>query len=172
MVAATRNIAAGRFDQGVRATAHGEIAQLAESFNTMLKSLRRMKADLEEWGQTLEEKVEERTEELVAMQARVAQSERLASLGMLAAGVAHEINNPLGGILSLTALALEDLSEEDPNRENLEEVVRQSERCREIVRGLLEFSHQSETGTERLDINETIEDMLGLIGTQAEIFNV
>src|SRR5271157_2489745 len=102
MVAATRNIIAGRFDQEVRSNSPGEIALLAESFNAMLKSLRQMKADLEEWGRTLEEKVKQRTEELVAMQARVAQSERLASLGMLAAGVAHEVNNPLGGILALT----------------------------------------------------------------------
>lgn len=172
MVEATRDIAAGHFGREIRTTSQGEIAQLAESFNTMLKSLRQMKADLEDWGRTLEEKVRERTEELVAMQTRVAQSERLASLGMLAAGVAHEINNPLGGILSLTALALEDISAEDPNRKNLEEVVRQSERCREIVRGLLEFSRQSETGTERVDINETIENTLDLVGKQSVFFNV
>ncbi|MGD8868276.1 MAG: cache domain-containing protein [Gemmatimonadales bacterium] len=172
MVEATRDIAAGHLDREIHPTSQGELAQLAESFNLMLKSLRQMKADLEEWGRTLEEKVRERTEELVAMQTRVAQSERLASLGMLAAGVAHEINNPLGGILSLTALALEDISAGDPNRKNLEEVVRQSERCREIVRGLLEFSRQSETGTERVDINETIENTLDLVGKQSAFFNV
>jgi two-component system NtrC family sensor kinase len=172
MVEATRDIAAGYFDHEVRPTSQGEIAQLADSFNMMLKSLRTMKGDLEEWGRTLEQKVRERTEELVAMQTRVAQSERLASLGMLAAGVAHEINNPLGGILSLTALALEDLPANDPNRRNLEEVVRQSERCREIVRGLLEFSHQSEKSQERVDMNETIEDTLRLVGKQAAFFNV
>lgn len=172
MVEATRDIAAGHLDREIHTTSQGEIAQLAESFNTMLKSLRQMKADLEDWGRTLEEKVRERTEELVAMQTRVAQSERLASLGMLAAGVAHEINNPLGGVLSLTALALEDISPDDPNRKNLEEVVRQSERCREIVRGLLEFSRQSETGTERVDVNETIENTLDLVGKQSVFFNV
>lgn len=172
MVEATRDIAAGHLDREIRPTSQGEVAQLAESFNTMLKSLRQMKADLEEWGRTLEAKVRERTEELVAMQTRVAQSERLASLGMLAAGVAHEINNPLGGILSLTALALEDIQAEDANRKNLEEVVRQSERCREIVRGLLEFSRQSETGSERVDINETIENTLDLVGKQSAFFNV
>ena len=172
MVEATRDIAAGHLDREIHPTSQGEVAQLAESFNTMLKSLRQMKADLEEWGRTLEAKVRERTEELVAMQTRVAQSERLASLGMLAAGVAHEINNPLGGILSLTALALEDIPAEDANRKNLEEVVRQSERCREIVRGLLEFSRQSETGSERVDINETIENTLDLVGKQSAFFNV
>jgi len=172
MVAATRNIAAGRFDQEVESGSQGEIALLAESFNTMLKSLRAMKGDLEEWGRTLEQKVRERTEELVAMQARVSQSERLASLGMLAAGVAHEINNPLGGILALTSLTLEDLPKADPNRENLEEVVYQSQRCRDIVKGLLEFSRQSRMGADLADLNRIIEDTLALISRQSAFFNV
>ena len=172
MVAATRNIIAGRFDQEVRSNSPGEIALLAESFNAMLKSLRQMKADLEEWGRTLEEKVKQRTEELVAMQARVAQSERLASLGMLAAGVAHEINNPLGGILSLTALTVEDMPQDDPNRENMAEVIRQTERCRDIVRGLLEFSRQSKGNFEPVDLNKVLQDTLSLLETQALFFNI
>jgi two-component system NtrC family sensor kinase len=172
MVAATRNIIAGRFDQEVRSDSPGEIALLAESFNAMLKSLRQMKGDLEEWGRTLEEKVKQRTEELVAMQARVAQSERLASLGMLAAGVAHEVNNPLGGILALTGLTVEDMRKDDPNRENLEEVIRQTERCRDIVKGLLEFSRQSKGNTEPVDLNKLLRDTLSLVGKQALFFNI
>ena len=106
------------------------------------------------------------------MQVRVAQSERLASLGMLAAGVAHEVNNPLGAILTLTALTLEDMKEDDPNRGNLEEVVRQSARCRDIVRGLLDFSRQSKTETELVDVNKILEETLSLIAKQAQFFNV
>jgi two-component system NtrC family sensor kinase len=172
MVAATRSIAAGRFDQEVESDSQGEIALLADSFNTMLKSLRQMRADLEEWARTLEEKVRQRTEELVAMQARVAQSEKLASLGLLAAGVAHEINNPLGGILSLTALTLEDMKEDDPNRENLAEVVKQTQRCRDIVKGLLEFSRHSEVNTEPADLNRILQETLSLISRQAQFFNI
>jgi two-component system NtrC family sensor kinase len=172
MAAATRNIAAGRFDQEVQTKGEGEIAHLADSFNTMLKSLRQMKADLEEWGRTLEDKVKQRTEELVVMQTRVAQSERLASLGMLAAGVAHEINNPLGGILSLTALTIEDMQPDDPSRENLEEVVKQTERCRDIVRGLLEFSRQSQMTTELVNLNKSVQDTLALVTRQALFFNI
>jgi two-component system NtrC family sensor kinase len=172
MVAATRNIAAGRFDQEVQTKGQGEIALLAESFNTMLKSLRQLKADLEEWGRTLEDKVKQRTEELVAMQARVAHSERLASLGMLAAGIAHEINNPLGGILSLTALTLEDMKPDDPDRENLEEVVKQTARCRDIVKGLLEFSRQSKMTAELIDLNKALQETLSLITRQALFFNI
>lgn len=172
MVAATQNIAAGRFDQEIQSESQGEIAQLAASFNTMLASLREMKADLEEWGRTLEEKVRQRSEELAAMQARVAQSERLASLGLLAAGVAHEINNPLGAILSLTALTLEDTPPSDPNRENLVEVLKQSERCRGIVKGLLDFSRQSKGNMQPLDMNALVNETLSLIGKQAQFFNI
>lgn len=172
MVAATRSIAAGRFDREVRATARGELSLLADSFNTMLASLRQMKADLEEWGRTLEQKVRDRTDEVVRMQVRVAQSERLASLGMLAAGVAHEVNNPLGGILALTALTLEDLPPDHPDRHNLEVVVRQTERCRDIVKGLLDFSRQSDTTMEVLDVNEVIDQTLSLVGQQAAFLNV
>ena len=173
MVAATRNIAAGHFDQEVQSSPqHGEIALLADSFNTMLKSLRQMRGDLEEWGRTLEEKVKQRSEELFTMQARVAQSERLASLGILAAGVAHEINNPLGAVMALTALTLEDLKEDDPNRENLQEVVRQSERCRDIVKGLLQFSRHSKVNPELADLNTILHDTLSLVTKQAQFLNI
>jgi two-component system, NtrC family, sensor kinase len=174
MVEATRSIAAGDFDHEVRVDedSEGEIARLAGSFNLMLHSLRGMRADLEEWGRTLEEKVEERTDELVKMQSRVAQSERLASIGMLAAGVAHEVNNPLGGILALTALTLEDLPAGHPSRDNLEEVVRQTERCRDIVKHLLEFSRQSDVSVEELDLNEVAEKTLTLLQRQSLFFNI
>ncbi len=174
MVDATRSIAAGDFDDEVEVDprSEGEIARLAGSFNLMLQSLREMRADLEEWGRTLEEKVQERTDALVKMRDRVAQSQRLASLGMLAAGVAHEVNNPLGGILALTALTLEDLQEKDPNRENLEEVVRQTERCRDIVKRLLEFSRQTEVSAEELDLNEVLENTLNLLRRQSLFFNI
>jgi two-component system NtrC family sensor kinase len=172
MVAATQNITAGRLDQEVQADAQGELALLADSFNTMLASLRQMRADLEEWGRTLEVKVAERTDQVMEMQVRVAQSERLASLGMLAAGVAHEVNNPLGGILALTALTLEDLPADHPDRHNLEVVVRQTERCRDIVKGLLDFSRQSDATMEQLEINAVLDQTLALVGQQASFLNV
>jgi len=172
MVAATQSISAGRFDQEVHSSFPGEIGQLADSFNVMLKSLRRMKDDLEEWGRTLEEKVQKRTEELVALQEVVARSERMASLGKLAAGVAHEINNPLGGILSLSALTLEEMDKSDPNRENLEEVVKQCERSRDIVKGLLEFSRQSEAQPKPVDVNIILGNTLALIEKQALFMNI
>jgi two-component system NtrC family sensor kinase len=172
MAAISRRITSGHFDQHVRTDLPGELGFLAENFNAMQVSLQQMHADLEDWGRTLEEKVAQRTEELIRMRARVAQSEHLASLGMLSAGVAHEINNPLGGILALTCLTLEDLPPDDPRRENLDEVVRQTERCRDIVKGLLEFSRQSELHRERVDLNEVLARTLALVENQALFFNV
>jgi two-component system NtrC family sensor kinase len=172
MVAATHRIAAGRLDQGIQSVGQGELTMLADAFNGMLASLRTMKADLEDWGRTLEEKVRQRTEEVTAMQVRVAQSERLASLGMLAAGVAHEVNNPLGGILALTALTLEDLPGDHPSRRNLEVVLQQTERCRDIVKGLLDFSRQSDATMEELQINGVLDQTIELISQQSSFFNV
>jgi two-component system NtrC family sensor kinase len=172
VAAAARNIADGDFDQKVDHDADVEIGTLAQSFNFMAASLRQMRSDLEEWGRTLEEKVEQRTEELLTMQARVARSERLASLGMLSAGVAHEINNPLGGILALTALTLEDLPAGHPDRENLQEVVTQAQRCKDIVKGLLEFSRQSQASAELLELNAVVDETLRLVCKQAAFFNV
>ncbi len=172
MAEAAQKIAAGDFNQVIHATGEGEVAVLASSFNSMLESLRAMRADLEAWGRTLEQKVEQRSQELLAMQARMARTERLASLGMLSAGVAHEINNPLGGVLALSALALEDLPTDDPNRENLEEVVRQAQRCKAIVKGLLDFSRQSASSSEPVDLGRVAQEALALVKPQAAFFDI
>jgi len=172
LVSASQDIAAGRFDCQLPPPAPDEIGQLTASFSTMLASLRTMKCDLETWGHTLEAKVQQRTDELVAMQARMAQAERLAALGMLSAGVAHEINNPLGGILALTALALEETADDDPRARNLREVVTQALRCKEIVKGLLDFSRQSEMTPQRVNLDDVISSTLALIEHQASFFNI
>jgi two-component system NtrC family sensor kinase len=102
----------------------------------------------------------------------MAESEKLASVGRLAAGVAHGINNPLGGILSLTMLALEDLGPDHPLRGDLDLIVKQTLRCREIVKGLLDFSRQSETRAARIDVNPLIENTLALLERQAIFHNI
>ncbi|MCA9759645.1 MAG: cache domain-containing protein [Candidatus Eisenbacteria bacterium] len=172
MAVAARRIAKGDLDHTIGDVGVGEVAILGEAFNSMLESIRRMRADLETWGSTLEQKVEERTQELFDMQSRMARADRLASVGVLSAGVAHEINNPLGGVLALTALTLEDLPADDPSRENLEEVVRQAERCKRIVKGLLDFSRQSANSPEPVALDRAVERALGLVASQAAFFNI
>jgi two-component system NtrC family sensor kinase len=172
MVAATKRIAGGDLDVTVNVASRDEVGELAVSFNNMLASLKTMNSELQQWAHTLEEKVRDRTAELVEVQARMAQSEKLASIGRLAAGVAHGINNPLGGILSLTMLALEDLGSDHPLRGDLDLIVKQTLRCREIVKGLLDFSRQSETRAARTDVNPVIDNTLALLERQAIFHNI
>ena len=172
MVKASNRIAAGDFDAEVNVSSRDEIGILAGSFNKMLASIKQMKIELEAWARTLEEKVKKRTEELITVQSQMAQSEKLASLGRLAAGVAHEINNPLGGILTFSMLALEDCDEDNPLRQSLEVIVKQTMRCREIVKGLLDFARQTSTSATITEINSIVEKTLSLLENQAIFHNI
>ncbi len=99
-------------------------------------------------------------------------SEKLASLGKLAAGIAHEINNPLGGILIYSSLLLEDLADDDPKGQDLARIVQEAGRCKEIVMSLLEFARQSEPKMEPVDINRAITDGLFFLENQALFHNI
>jgi two-component system NtrC family sensor kinase len=172
MVKASNRIAAGDLDHSVRISSNDEIGILANSFNKMLASIKTMKLELEEWGRTLEEKVDKRTEELVAVQIQMAQSEKLASIGRLAAGVAHEINNPLAGILTFSMLALEDCDDDHPLKESLEVIVKQTLRCRETVKGLLGFARQSGAAPSITEVNSLVDKTLLLLENQAIFQNI
>ena len=173
MVLVSQRIAAGDLSHRVRATTdRSELGTLAVSFNDMLDRISQMKRELQEWGKTLEDKVEERTEQLSEVQAQAARQQRLASVGQLAAGVAHEVNNPLGGILTFASLVLEDLRPDDPHREDMEEIVRQAVRCRKIVTGLLEFSRQRETDMAPANVNQVLSRTLALLETQTIFHDV
>jgi signal transduction histidine kinase len=100
------------------------------------------------------------------------QSERLASLGRLAAGVAHEINNPLSGIIMYNHLVLEELPKESLAYENLMKAVTQAERCKNIVRALLDLSRQHEPEFESVHVNDVIEEVLSLIEMQTIFQNI
>ncbi len=172
MVRASNRIAAGDLDQAVGITSRDEIGILANSFNKMQASIKAMKLELEEWGRTLEEKVNKRTEELVAVQTQMAQSEKLASIGRLAAGVAHEINNPLAGILTFSMLALEDCDDDHPLKQSLEVIVKQTLRCRETVKGLLDFARQSNAAPSITEVNTVVDKTLQLLENQTIFQNI
>jgi signal transduction histidine kinase len=113
----------------------------------------------------MERKLEETHVQLVS-------SEKMASLGKLAAGIAHEINNPLGGILIYSSLMMEDLLAEDPKRQDLARIVQEAGRCKEIVKSLLEFARQTEPKMEPTDINRAITEGLFFLENQALFLNI
>lgn len=169
MVVATEEIARGDLSHKVTVNSKDEIGHLAESFNKMTLKLKTANEQLVEWGKTMEEKVKERTAELTKMHAQLVQSEKLASLGKLSASIAHEINNPLGGILIYSHLLLEDTAEDSPYYNNLKKIAQETSRCKDIVKGLLEFARPREPEKTLLDIHEILDRSLSIMENQ-EIF--
>ena len=172
LVLATNRIARGNLDHRVRIAFRDEIGQLAQSFNQMTENLQRANENLIQWGKTLEKRVEERTHELREMQDYLLQSEKLRSLGKMAAGVAHEINNPLTSILINTHLMLEKLDKDQAFYENLSLIADETARCTQIVKGLLEFARQNPPQKTFANINELIERTTQLLANQATFQNI
>jgi len=172
MVVATQEIAKGDLSHRVEVKSKDEVGYLADSFNQMTANLEAANEKLIEWGKTLEKKVEDRTKELREAQASLLQSEKLASLGKLAAGIAHEINNPLGGILIYSHLLLEDMDKKNPHYENLRKIVKETSRCKDIVKGLLEFARPKEPEMTLININDVVDISLAIMERQALFQNI
>ncbi len=133
MVSVTRKVAEGDLSQKVAVDSGDEIGKLGESFNDMMGKL----ADA---------------------QRQLLQANKLASVGRLAAGVAHEINNPLTGVLTYSSFLLKRAEKDSEMKEDLEVIVRETKRCREIVKGLLDFSRQSVSEKRPVAVNDVVRD--------------
>jgi two-component system, NtrC family, sensor kinase len=136
---------------------------------TDLRELRRLLQEARAAAAAEREQAAERAKayrELKSLQTRLIQSEKMSSLGRMAASVAHEINNPLGGIVVFSCLLLEQTSQDFPGRKKLETIVREASRCRDIVRGLLDFARPGEVEHRKADLNAIVQAALELLKGQ------
>jgi two-component system, NtrC family, sensor kinase len=179
IVSATERVAQGDLDHRVRMRRTDEIGRLASSFNSMTSSLHQAQADLQRLNENLERQVEERTNALKSAQAQLIQSEKMSSLGKLAASVAHEINNPLAGILTYAKLLLRMLDEGELTEKarescmrNLRLVQRETERCSAIVRNLLDFARQRPPSLKEIDVSAVVDEALSLLSHRLLMQNV
>lgn len=178
LYAGTRRIALGDLDTPLVVRGSHELAALAEAFNQMAQEVKRSRQEAASWSQRLEEKVVAKTDELRQAQRQVLHTERMASLGRLAATVAHELNNPLAGILSCARLVERELSDEpalpEPVRESvgvsLRLIDQECSRCGSIVQNLLLFARNS-GGTEmaRVDVDQIVDRSLMLVRHRLEL---
>jgi signal transduction histidine kinase len=156
-----------------------ELGELARSFNVMQARLRSAMAEINQFTQNLETKVEERTQQLQAAQKKLLHNDRLASLGQLSASVAHEINNPLSGVLNLSMLMQRMLKDDgvplnrvEEFRKYLGQVTSETTRVARIVSDLLAFSRRSKPQRSEADLNRLVKGTLSLAQHKMKLNNV
>jgi two-component system NtrC family sensor kinase len=163
----TRKVARGDLCCTLQSTNGDEIGQLTRSFLTMTEDLRKARTDLSEWAHKLEREVENKTRDLRLAQAQVVRSEKLSSVGLLAAGVAHELNSPLMGILTFAQLVSRRVANDPRMKKDLQVIIQQTERCATIIRQLLDFSRETPSEKKSMDIHVVLEQALALVEHQA-----
>ncbi|HIP96706.1 MAG TPA: response regulator, partial [Anaerolineae bacterium] len=132
----------------------------------------RLYTEVKSFSEELERKVIERTKELQEAQEQLIQSEKLASIGQLAAGVAHELNNPISVMLGFSQAILRKLTEDDPLRKPLATIEREGLRCKGIIQNLLDFARRSKPSLQPTNVNEVLEAACALIEHQISLDNV
>jgi len=174
----THRVARGDLDFSINIDSNDEIGELGNSFNQMTQELKKARAEITSWAQTLEKRVEERTEQLRHAHAQILQAEKMASVGKLAAIVAHEINNPLAGIRTYARLLLKKLAKNELPAELSQDsqnflgiIESESARCGEIVKNLLQFSRPSKLELCRNNINTLLRQAIRLVQHQIDLLN-
>ncbi len=163
----TKCLASGDLSARIESDSGDEIGELNHEFNQMASNLSDAQQELQTLASSLEVKVEERTAEIKEMQSQLVQSAKLVSMGQLVAGIAHEINNPLGGILMFSSLVAKSKALNAQEKENVEVIIAETKRCAKIVRGLLDFSRESIPEKRLVSILEVLEHSLNLVSQQS-----
>jgi two-component system NtrC family sensor kinase len=179
LMEATLEVSSGNLGHEIPVLRKDEIGQLASSFNAMTQSLQRAEKENREWSLTLEQRVRDKTSELEKVHQQVMQIEKMASLGKLAATVAHELNNPLEGILTYAKLIgrrLRKLEAKSPQVQetidDIELVQRETERCGNIVKNLLLFSKKQVGEFALVPVQQIVDKAQQLVRHHFQISNV
>ena len=168
---------ADAIEQSDMAALRDELGDLAASFNTMSRQLREAREEITAWTRELEKRVEQKTVELKRADEQMIQAEKLASTGKLAAIVAHEINNPLAGILTYAKLLKKwvaecDESKKEQIRSSLDLIESESRRCGEIVKNLLVFARAAPMNPHFSDLNAVLDRCVRLVRHQLDIAGI
>jgi len=162
LILLTQKIGAGNLSEKIEVTSRNEIGQLIGSFNLMIERLKEKQESLDSHLESLEfanKKLKQTQEELI-------RTEKLASIGRFAAGVAHEVGNPLGAILGYTSILQRDGINQGESKDYLKRIEKEIERINRIVRELLDFVRPSQFEISDVEVNKVIEHTLSLISHQ------
>ena len=162
---ATKRIADGDLGATVRIPGSSEVAELCDAFNAMVGALREKKSEVDEKVESLKMANEEITE----ARGEAIRSEKMASVGLLAAGMAHEIGTPLAAIMGYTGILAEELAEDAEKSDYLRRIREESRRIDRIVRGLLDYARPRAEAREEVQLGPLMEKTLELLGNQGAL---
>ena len=179
LIAGTNRVAGGDLQHRIVSASSDELGELARSFNKMTAELEEAHAEITAWTQQLEGRVQRKSEELERAHNYLVGSEKMASIGKLAATVAHEVNNPLFGILTYARLSLKELDKPDIDAtarqrmtEQLHIIERESRRCGDIIRNLLTYARQAPRRREPNDVNAIVDRAVALVRHKLKLQNI
>jgi len=175
----TERLAAGDLGYQIDVRSQDEIGELAHSFNAMSNQLKAEHNENLAWTRTLEHRVEQKTRELKRAHEHALHTEKMASIGKMAAVLAHEINNPLSGILTYAKLLRKWIDSEDSGKsrrkdidDSLDLIARESRRCGDLVKNLLTFSRTTPINLQPTNLNQVIDRALRLIQHQLDLAGI
>jgi two-component system NtrC family sensor kinase len=172
LVTGMEKVAGGNLDYSVPINSTDEMGVLAQTFNSMIKDLKNARDQREKWTQILEMEIAKKTEEIQKTHLSLVQTEKLASLGRMAAGVAHEINNPLTGVVTFAYLLKKRFPQESPESQDLSIIIEQADRCSKIIKNLLTFARATPSEKGKVSINEMLNRTIFMVQNQEKFHHI